>query len=253
MGNNNAKIQLRTDLWKYVCLYRKYIDFITQTKFDIAKHVKIYVKNFQHIANNIDIMGFIHCVHKLHPQIYNETIFGSTREQDKALIKLLKKSIVNQIDFSNKIKPIIQEQFNYSSWKKQYKKFLLMCRNNPNSVIVPTMIEDFMWHAHMLDSINYSDACYRIFGKLLYHNDTINDEMMEKYKNETKIIRNPQKTITHFEKTTSSIRNYNNSNSNSNYNSSSSSNYSIFTDPVMLSVITTSIIDCNGSSSNCCT
>ena len=83
------------------------------------------------------------------------------------------------IDFAKKIRPIIHSQYNYKNWEKQYKNFLSMCKKNPHKVIIPNMIEDFMWHAHMLNHNDYNTDCINIFGSLLDHNDTIDGKLME--------------------------------------------------------------------------
>jgi len=51
----------------------------------------------------------------------------------------------------------------------EYRKFLVLCLQNPNIAIVPsTQIDDF-WHLHILDTQKYAEDCSSCFGYFLHH------------------------------------------------------------------------------------
>ncbi len=51
----------------------------------------------------------------------------------------------------------------------EYRKFLVLCLQNPNVAIVPsTQIDDF-WHLHILDTQKYAEDCQQCFGYFLHH------------------------------------------------------------------------------------
>ncbi len=51
----------------------------------------------------------------------------------------------------------------------EYRKFLVLCLQNPNIAIVPsTQVDDF-WHLHILDTQKYAEDCKQCFGYFLHH------------------------------------------------------------------------------------
>ncbi len=51
----------------------------------------------------------------------------------------------------------------------EYRKFLVLCLQNPNIAIVPsTQVDDF-WHLHILDTQKYAQDCEACFGYFLHH------------------------------------------------------------------------------------
>lgn len=51
----------------------------------------------------------------------------------------------------------------------EYRKFLVLCLQNPNVAIVPsTQVDDF-WHLHILDTQKYAQDCERCFAYFLHH------------------------------------------------------------------------------------
>lgn len=63
-----------------------------------------------------------------------------------------------------------------------YDIFLNLCRKYPK-VIVPSLIEDFVWHSHMIDHESYVTDTIKIFGKLLLHRNDIDSKSYEKKSN----------------------------------------------------------------------
>ena len=51
----------------------------------------------------------------------------------------------------------------------EYRKFLVLCLQNPEDAIVPsTQVDDF-WHLHILDTQKYAEDCQQCFGYFLHH------------------------------------------------------------------------------------
>lgn len=50
-----------------------------------------------------------------------------------------------------------------------YRQFLVLHLVSPESVIVPTVDIDSVWHAHILDTAKYAQDCDSIFGFFLHH------------------------------------------------------------------------------------
>ncbi|MEY3220933.1 MAG: hypothetical protein RIT27_2290 [Pseudomonadota bacterium] len=51
----------------------------------------------------------------------------------------------------------------------EYKKFLILCRENPSVAIVPSSFVDDFWHFHILDTQKYQEDCEQMFGYFLHH------------------------------------------------------------------------------------
>lgn len=50
-----------------------------------------------------------------------------------------------------------------------YRCFLKLCALFPGTPIVPTLVIDRVWHAHMLDTAKYRADCQAVFGRFLDH------------------------------------------------------------------------------------
>ncbi len=51
----------------------------------------------------------------------------------------------------------------------EYKKFLILCKENPDAAIVPSSFVDDFWHFHILDTQKYQQDCETYFGYFLHH------------------------------------------------------------------------------------
>ena len=51
----------------------------------------------------------------------------------------------------------------------EYRKFLILCLENPDTPIVPSSVIDDFWHLHILDTQKYMEDCERYFGYMLHH------------------------------------------------------------------------------------
>lgn len=52
---------------------------------------------------------------------------------------------------------------------EEYRKFLVLCLENPNEPIVPSSLVDDFWHLHILDTQKYFEDCDQYLGYLLHH------------------------------------------------------------------------------------
>lgn len=52
---------------------------------------------------------------------------------------------------------------------EEYKKYLLLCLENPDMAVVPSGMVDDFWHLHILDTRKYQEDCQNIFGYFLHH------------------------------------------------------------------------------------
>jgi hypothetical protein len=51
----------------------------------------------------------------------------------------------------------------------EYRKYLVLCKENPDSAVVPSSFVDDFWHFHILDTQKYQEDCERFFGYFLHH------------------------------------------------------------------------------------
>lgn len=53
--------------------------------------------------------------------------------------------------------------------EQEYRRFLTICKMNPDVPIVPSSAVDDFWHFHILDTRKYESDCNDIFGYFLHH------------------------------------------------------------------------------------
>ena len=51
----------------------------------------------------------------------------------------------------------------------EYRRFLALHLLYPMASLVPNRLVDLMWHAHIMDTMRYSDDCIRLFGHVMHH------------------------------------------------------------------------------------
>ena len=97
-----------------------------------------------------------------------------------------------QLGFHKRIQPLI-DPLDLSSNSRdmgqlllQYATFLEICSENKDEIIVPTLLEDFVWHSHMIDHETYVNDMKKILGKILGHT---NDDDHTQYQNRSNEIR----------------------------------------------------------------
>ena len=85
-------------------------------------------------------------------------------------------SIMNQLD----LEPIMvkamdkEEGFGWNLELTQriadeYRKFLILCLENPEFPVVPSSKIDDFWHLHILDTMKYQEDCNEYLGYFLHH------------------------------------------------------------------------------------
>ncbi|EUC64071.1 BAR domain protein, putative [Rhizoctonia solani AG-3 Rhs1AP] len=57
----------------------------------------------------------------------------------------------------------------------QYHTFLDLCAHHPGKALVPTLVIDLGWHTHMLSGEEYRDDCWRLFEKMVGHEDKVEE------------------------------------------------------------------------------
>ena len=51
----------------------------------------------------------------------------------------------------------------------EYRKFLILCLENPGFPVVPSSQIDDFWHLHILDTLKYQEDCNKYLGYFLHH------------------------------------------------------------------------------------
>ncbi len=80
---------------------------------------------------------------------------------------------VAQLDFSMLRRKLVEED----GWTIEtcdeaeglYRKFLALTVRFPDVKLAPSGPVDAFWHAHILDTRQYADDCYALFGEYLHH------------------------------------------------------------------------------------
>jgi hypothetical protein len=94
---------------------------------------------------------------------------------------LLNKSIKN-VSFIKKVFPIIQSSHsnNYMSLIDNYLIFLNTCKQHPNNIVRPNLLQDFVWHSHMMNNTLYIKDSNNFFGYILNHDTSMSDEELDR-------------------------------------------------------------------------
>lgn len=82
-------------------------------------------------------------------------------------------SFINSLDFT-KIKAKLMKEHKWTQQQadiaeKWYKRFLVLRFLHPGKPLVPTMMIDEVWHAHILDTRRYAEDCQNMFGRFMHH------------------------------------------------------------------------------------
>ncbi len=51
----------------------------------------------------------------------------------------------------------------------EYRRFLILCLENPEAAVVPSNMVDDFWHLHILDTQKYAADCAEYLGFFLHH------------------------------------------------------------------------------------
>lgn len=194
MGN---AINFRVNFMEVCANYYDDINYIIRRQLFANKNVQLeklvsnYIYFYEHTIINKkegdlivtdQSIRIIWSVHKLHPVDY------SRRKQVDS--EWLINACLRQYGFNGKIiKEIKREDLNSSKLKNGYVSFLKLCKKFPTKTIVPTPLQDFMWHSHMQDHLGYIEDTKNYLGRILNHDDDIDPKLLEKYRKETEYLK----------------------------------------------------------------
>ena len=51
----------------------------------------------------------------------------------------------------------------------EYRRYLVLCKEHPDTAVVPSSFVDEFWHFHILDTQKYQEDCEQYFGYFLHH------------------------------------------------------------------------------------
>lgn len=140
-----------------------------------------YIKIFPKFARTENIYyKYAHHLHKIRPCLYLEDIVRGQISFN------LYEAHKRQLKMYHYILSL--EMCHYNSFSdhmiNDYWAFLKLARDSKTPV-VPTMLIDIVWHAHMDHHTSYICDTKEIVGRILDHDDTIPDEKLEEYRQET--------------------------------------------------------------------
>lgn len=202
MGNSNIKFEanLKKLIYEYVNIIKLLIanDFFATKTIELRDAIDEYIEYFvkddvSNMSNRNHKIKLIWSVHKIYPSVYNT--------KTSINVKWMVAACQRQYAFAKKFEKVINNLTSHNIKKliKIYKFFLLACQKNPKQVLVPTLSEGFVWHAHMQDSEYYSSDMINNFGFVLDHCDDYTEEIMELHIKNTKTIREKDKDYSNGE------------------------------------------------------
>ncbi|KAG8691459.1 hypothetical protein FRC11_003464 [Ceratobasidium sp. 423] len=83
-------------------------------------------------------------------------------------------SALRQQKFISQILPL-SNSLSITDLVTQYHSFLDLCAHNSGKALVPTLLIDLGWHTHMLSGEGYRNDCWRLFEKLIGHEDKVEE------------------------------------------------------------------------------
>ncbi|CAE6436505.1 unnamed protein product [Rhizoctonia solani] len=83
-------------------------------------------------------------------------------------------AVLRQQKFTSQILPL-DGSLSISDLITQYHTFLDLCAHNPGKALVPTLVIDLGWHTHMLSGEGYRNDCWRLFEKMVGHEDKVEE------------------------------------------------------------------------------
>jgi len=175
--------RLLANFWTSTTRYKSIINYgvkeIPRTK-EMSSHVKNYVDLFH--KNGImtkkpymsklsnDMFDWLLSVHKLQPvqfHMQSRLDFLTFLEENN-----------KHMEFCHKIQPKLPN-FKINDAIEEYYHFLMMCKDNPKQLVIPTLREDFIWHSHMQDHEIYVKDTIQIFGHILDHRTDLEMERVK--------------------------------------------------------------------------
>ena len=102
----------------------------------------------------------------------------------------MKRRILSQKGFIEKMRNMDDEDILIKNEDvENYERFLTLIGKYKNHRFVPTLRIDMVWHGHMLDHIDYVKSTGNYFGKMLIHNDDVENEVNSKEKLENDFMK----------------------------------------------------------------
>ncbi|KAJ1304754.1 hypothetical protein OPQ81_005892 [Rhizoctonia solani] len=83
-------------------------------------------------------------------------------------------SVLRQQKFTSQILPL-GSSLSLTDLITQYHSFLDLCAHNSGKALVPTLVIDLGWHTHMLSGEGYRNDCWRLFEKMMGHEDKVEE------------------------------------------------------------------------------
>jgi len=84
--------------------------------------------------------------------------------------------IANEMDLEPIIVKAMDKEEGYGwnldfalSVSNEYRKYLILCVENPDFSAVPSNYVDDFWHLHILDTLKYEIDCHEFLGFFLHH------------------------------------------------------------------------------------
>lgn len=173
MGNSISFQSNLTNLSQYYLDLIHFVDQNTNLKKN-TKTLRQAIKDYTDLAavGNLNILNgqlsapaWIWTVHKFHPIVY--------KENNMPPINWFIEKCIRQAEFNGKILAIL-DTYNFKIWKKEYKKYLKLCKDSPNLYEIPTLEQAFMWHAHMIDNENYIKDSEKYISRILDNTEVEN-------------------------------------------------------------------------------
>ena len=184
MGGTKSK--LTVDFTKVCHEYKNIVQAINASSIFSNENPELISLIDKYIAkkDSSEETKLIWAIHKLHPLDYDK--------KDPVDRQWLINACLRQALFCRKIAPLLKS-YNKSQWIREYIAFLKLYRDHKGRVLVPTLKQDFIWHAHMQDHEAYIRDTQRIVGFILNHDDDIPEDKLLKFSKETEEIKKSQK------------------------------------------------------------
>ena len=162
--------------------YRNSLQFVIRNDDDIKRFIKDRVLSVRPGTSVIASLlsprqAWLENLLMLDPVAYSN--------ESKVTSKQLLSKHDGQVVFANKVLPIVGKlDFNsdvvVNRLVSNYGLFLDLCLQNRSVPIIPTLVEDFVWHSHMLDHTSYVLMTRNMFGRILEHRTDIDLKRAEK-------------------------------------------------------------------------
>ena len=156
VNNVSKNKKMRTNINKYIDFQHKVLSALIDTRLPSIQ-----------LLMDVNIYYWLLSIHKLQQIKY--------QSMDPLDFEDFINEYEKQMEFSHKIYPIVgnidfrDNQKILDKYVHNYADYLAICKNNPKSMVVPSLTADFVLHSHMLDNDCYVKDTNNIFGRILDH------------------------------------------------------------------------------------